>query len=490
MCLLLILFRRKNFRDLLNFCNLPANIDKDMMLNRIVLTEKDQIATLKVVDELRHVDIQQEMRVIENSLASSNTRKVTLDLENLQVISRDTHELLGLIIKHVRLQNIPISIKGSTQFDPGILLAISEGRPQLIEQKKQKKDKFKIKPKYFSRFSTPFFSTDKDAVVFQTLIPEAETGHSDPVELEKPFQDKKPDDVEIVYRENVADKYSGWLMLGWGMFFGLTGVALTLLVLLWPDYQSGKIQQVFIPDNQNKLAVISESNKSPLIQKRLKISFIQAVKKGNLKAVERFLADGVELEKKDKSGYTPLLLAVKKQNSKLVTMLAEHGANVDITDEFDDTPLIWASSMKNVEIVKILLEHDADPDKGNFTSLMWAAFHGNLPMLKLFLQSRANLNARTHEGWTALMWAAERGNTHAMWEMLERGARVNMQNNRGKTALMLAARQGKIGTVGILINKGGDPDVIDFDKKTAADYARDFQRQDVLQLLEKQFDLQ
>ena len=72
------------------------------MLNRIVLTEKDKITTLKVIDELRQVEIQTEMQAIVKSLASANTRKVTLNLDNLQVISKDTHELLGLIIKYVR----------------------------------------------------------------------------------------------------------------------------------------------------------------------------------------------------------------------------------------------------------------------------------------------------------------------------------------------------------------------------------------------------
>ena len=53
------------------------------MLNRIVLTEKDQITTLKVIDELRQEEIQPEMQDIEKRLASANTRKVTLDLDNL-----------------------------------------------------------------------------------------------------------------------------------------------------------------------------------------------------------------------------------------------------------------------------------------------------------------------------------------------------------------------------------------------------------------------
>ena len=125
---------------------------KSTMLNRIVLKEKDQITTLKVIDELRRAEIQPEMQAIEKSLASANTRKVTLDLDNLQVFSRDTHELLGLIIRHVRLKNIPITISGSSQLDPAILLAISEGRPQIIEQENPKKAAFTIKPKYFSRF--------------------------------------------------------------------------------------------------------------------------------------------------------------------------------------------------------------------------------------------------------------------------------------------------------------------------------------------------
>ena len=73
-----------------------------------------------------------------------------------------------------------------------------------------------------------------------------------------------------------------------------------------------------------------------------------------------------------------------------------------------------------------------------------------------------------------------------MWELLERGARVNMQNNSGQTALMLAAGRGRIGPVGLLLNKGGDASVVDFNKKTAADYARTEQRKEVLLLLVKE----
>jgi len=459
------------------------------MLNRIVFTEKNQIATLKVVDELRNVDIKPAMHALEKSISSSNSEKINLDLNNLQVISHDTQELLGLVIRHVRLQNIPITISGSSQIDPGILLSISEGRPQLLEQQQQEKVPFRIKPKYFSRFSNPFFSKRRKDYTNQDLIVENEEDQNKADNQRKSGQNEKQEEAENTFLEVVNENYSRWLFLGWILFFSFTSVAITLLILLWPEHQSGKIYEVLLSDNKSFLFEKSEVAQSPLMQTTSESSFIQAVKKDNLAEVEKFIDEGVDLELKDLNGYTPLMHAVKQQNTELVKLLAEYGANVDTSDGLEDTPLVWASSMKNEAIVKVLLEHGADPDKGNFSPLMWAAYYGNLRLVKMFLESRANLNSRTNEGWTALMWAAERGNLQVIWELLKRGASVNMQNNNGQTALMLAAGRGRTGSVGLLLNKGGDAFVVDFNKKTAADYARSKQRNEVLQILEKEFEL-
>ena len=75
-----------------------------------------------------------------------------------------------------------------------------------------------------------------------------------------------------------------------------------------------------------------------------------------------------------------------------------------------------------------------------------------------------------------------------MWELLRRGAKVNMQNKNGQTALILASRSGNSGKVGLLLKKGGDSTIVDFDKKTALNYAKDFQHTDVIRLLEKEFE--
>ncbi|MBC8257839.1 MAG: ankyrin repeat domain-containing protein [SAR324 cluster bacterium] len=454
------------------------------MLNRIVLTEKNQIATLKVVDELRHVDIQPAMHALEGSIASSNSQKVNLDLNNLQVISHDTQELLGLLIRHVRLQNIPITISGSSQLDPAILLSISEGRPQIIEQQQQLKDTFTIKPKYFSRFSTPFFSKEQTSSGNQ-LIEEIQIKRNSAEMLEPELVENQPDAVSTVV-ETVPVKYTSWMLFGWIMFFSLTGVSIVLLVLLWPDYQSGKIEQVLLKDNSSTLAENKILQKNEIAQVATNSSLMLEVKKQNLVKVQLLLDAGVDLELRDQNGYTPLMQAVKLQNKELVKLLVVHGANVDIVDDVNESPLVWATSLEDVSIAKLLLSHGANPDKGNFSPLMWAAFHGNYSMLTMLLKARANLNARTHEGWTALMWAAERGNLQALWELLKRGAEVNMQNNKGQTALMLAAGSGRLGAVGLLLNNGGDSSIFDFEKKTAVNYAIFSRRKEILQLLENE----
>ena len=348
------------------------------MLNRIVSSEKNQIVTLKVVDELRHVDIKPAMHALEKGIFSSNSEKINLDLNNLQVISHDTQELLGLVIRHVRLQNIPITISGSSQIDPGILLSISEGRPQLLEQQEQEKVPFRIKPKYFSRFSKPFFSKRRKDYTNQDLIVETEEDQNKANNQPKSGQNEKQEEAENTVRGVVNENYSRWLLLGWFLFFSFTSVAITLLILLWPEYQSGKIYDILLSDNKSFLFVKSEVAQSYLMQTTPESSFIQAVKKENLAEVERFIDEGVDLELKDLNGYTPLMHAVKQQNTELVKLLAEYGANVDTSDGLEDTPLVWASSMKNEAIVKVLLEHGAAPDKGNFTPLMWAANHGNV----------------------------------------------------------------------------------------------------------------
>ena len=67
------------------------------------------------------------------------------------------------------------------------------------------------------------------------------------------------------------------------------------------------------------------------------------------------------------------------------------------------------------------------------------------------------------------------------------GANVNVQDKRSKTALMLASRRGNLGIFKLLLKKGGDPFIEDFEVKTASDYARESLQKDALGLFDNDF---
>ena len=190
------------------------------MLNRIVISEKNQIVTLKVVDELRQVDIKPALHTLEKNSALNNSQKVSLDLNNLQVISQETQELLGLIVRHVRLQNIPITFSRSSYLDPGILLTISEGRPQFLEEQKQLQNPFTIKPKYFSRFSKPFFSSENNMEFKKSRkassISELRNDENGP---NNSFE-KEQTNTDDLKQNDFSSKYFYWLVLaGFSLLF-------------------------------------------------------------------------------------------------------------------------------------------------------------------------------------------------------------------------------------------------------------------------------
>ncbi len=545
------------------------------MLNRIVRSDKNQIVTLQVVDELRPVKVQPALQALEKNLASRPAQKVILDLNNLQVLSQPTQELLGLLVRHVRLQNIPISFTGNQQLDPATLLNIAEGKPEFHTFDEEEDDVIEVEPeqaKFFSRFSAPpFFAkidktkaekieipkpiiqptpevndftppkkplappmvepkfeeeilSEKPELKTVTQIPKKPVPNVAGVKKEAPAQaafnqpqtevEAKPYDsafsafsaLEDFEAENInansetetpktepnqatyetaSKEYKFWFRMGLLILSVFSVIAIVMFIMLWDEFENGSVLSILEEVTQNT-ETIEKQDKIPEPEFSSPKALAMAVEQGNYREAQRLLDSGVNPEQLDQRGLTPLMRAVQLQNAKMVKLLAKHGANINRSDKLEDTPLVWAASKGDSDIVAILMEFGADPDRGNFTALMWAAFHGDKPMLQKFIEAQANLNARTREGWTALMWASEQGNVQAVWALLEKGARINIQNNDGLTALMLAARKGRLGATNLLLKKGADGYLIDFDKKSALDHAKQFNRKHVILILEKE----
>lgn len=115
-------------------------------------------------------------------------------------------------------------------------------------------------------------------------------------------------------------------------------------------------------------------------------------------------------------------------------------AHVDVRDA-----LANAIAEGNVEEVKKRLGrqahriNDRRPSTGS-TPLSDAAFRGNLEIVKLLIDRRANVNATNRDGNTALISAAFMCRTEVVRLLLDKGAETSPRNNRGQTVIEILSQ--------------------------------------------------
>ena len=73
-------------------------------------------------------------------------------------------------------------------------------------------------------------------------------------------------------------------------------------------------------------------------------SLAETIASGDLAALERLLAEGVDLEARDSAGLTPLVLAAQDGSADVVALLLAHGADVSATVADGWTPLHAAAA--------------------------------------------------------------------------------------------------------------------------------------------------
>jgi hypothetical protein len=120
-------------------------------------------------------------------------------------------------------------------------------------------------------------------------------------------------------------------------------------------------------------------------------AYLDAVRKGDVAAVEKALAAGVAVDTPFRYNRTALSFAADRGHVEVVRLLLAKGANPDATDSFyNQSSLGWASSPaqtrrpEHAEVVKLLLEKGA---KGKERALSSAIGADDVPMLQVILAS-------------------------------------------------------------------------------------------------------
>ena len=248
-----------------------------------------------------------------------------------------------------------------------------------------------------------------------------------------------------------------------------------------------------------------------------------AIYRDDLNNVEMLIKKGFDIDKKNKEGFTPLIIAAGLGNEKIVKVLLDAGADVNLLeDKMGTSALHKASQSGNVEIAKLLLSHGAfinlqAPTNGH-TPLIDAIWHEKPELVTYLLEQMANPDIIASDGFTALNIVGRTNNSKLFESILiehnkqkenyakslklfnavkqkdlgltkkliSQGMDLNQRAENGMNPLLQAALQGNADIVKALLEAGADIKIVDFAMKSTPGHKAGYMgHPDVMKLLIK-----
>ncbi|KAJ5906798.1 uncharacterized protein N7473_003714 [Penicillium subrubescens] len=215
------------------------------------------------------------------------------------------------------------------------------------------------------------------------------------------------------------------------------------------------------------------------------------------RVIEKMISRGWPVDSRDSSGRTPLFWAACFGLSDIVSLLLEAGADPVMKDYDGETPFHAAAcfeSVNSTSIVRSLLRKAANSHlkdlKGN-TPLWRASQHGQIALVKLFLDHDPNVNHGSVELDRVLHVAAANGHNEVVKLLRDRGADpgavTGVEYYHGtqmiQTPLLAASMEGKESVVKLLLGWNVDVEVKNENSCSALSIAALRNHGEVVQLL-------
>ena len=177
------------------------------------------------------------------------------------------------------------------------------------------------------------------------------------------------------------------------------------------------------------------------------------------------IAAGANVNKPNDYGATPLILACVNGSAGMVDKLLKAGAKPNTPIVLGETALMQCSHTGAVEAVTSLLEFGAEvnakENRQGDTPLMWAVVNKHPEVVRVLIDHKADISARTKDGFTPLLFAAQSGDQDSALLLLTAGADVNVATPDGDTPLLIASASGHEALCIFLLEHGASPNLVD-----------------------------
>lgn len=175
---------------------------------------------------------------------------------------------------------------------------------------------------------------------------------------------------------------------------------------------------------------------------------------GGKAVAELLLAQGAEVNARDRFGWTPLHAV---PSAEVAALLIEKGADLNATAQRKLTPLHTTPS---ADVVRLLVDKGANlealNDSGN-APLVWQLQSNRAEPAIALIEKGADVKHANKGGYTALHAAGDFSNVeNAIAPLVEKGAEVNAVDKLGMTPLHYACGKNLTRTAQALIEKGAD----------------------------------
>ncbi|WP_437366153.1 ankyrin repeat domain-containing protein [Olivibacter jilunii] len=180
-------------------------------------------------------------------------------------------------------------------------------------------------------------------------------------------------------------------------------------------------------------------------------NILNLVEKNDIQGVSKALQNGADVNTRDKSKRSLLLIATINHQTELAKLLVTHGADVNLQADNQDSPFLYAGASGQTELVQLFLNHGARFDIFNRyqgTVLIPACERGHIETVQLLANTKGfPIDHVNRLGWTALMEAVLLGDGSEKYQRIvqilkEAGVKLDIPDHQGVTPLQHAQTKG------------------------------------------------